>query len=218
MIARRDERRLLTSALAALLPWVSQGATVHGQGPPEPQPSKQEPSEEQKQAGAKLIRKAASDADEDLMDAILRLMSEAARRLDVELDAGKETQAVQREIAQRLDDAIREAASRRRPSRTGGQTASSDKRRMPREGKGAAKGSNKGLADSDQPAESTAPATGVAEDQRDPAGKLRDTRRSWGHLPMRERDEILQGVGEQFLEQYRAWIERYFRALQEPEE
>jgi hypothetical protein len=48
-----------------------------------------------------------------------------------------------------------------------------------------------------------------------PDGELIDVRRAWGHLPMREREEIIQGVNEEFLEEYREWVERYYRALQE---
>jgi hypothetical protein len=40
-------------------------------------------------------------------------------------------------------------------------------------------------------------------------------RRSWGHLPQRDREEVIQGIGEACLERYRVWIERYYRALQE---
>lgn len=49
-------------------------------------------------------------------------------------------------------------------------------------------------------------------------GDIHELRRTWGHLPMREREEIIQGIGESFLERYRDWIERYYRALQEAED
>ncbi len=35
---------------------------------------------------------------------------------------------------------------------------------------------------------------------------------------MREREEIIQGIAESFLERYRDRIERYYRALQETED
>ena len=46
-------------------------------------------------------------------------------------------------------------------------------------------------------------------------GDLQETRRSWGLLPQRERDEMIQGSSEGYIERYREWIERYYRALQE---
>jgi hypothetical protein len=66
-----------------------------------------------------------------------------------------------------------------------------------------------------------ASSAGVGEpgvDQRRPGGDLQDLRRAWGHLPMREREEIIQGVGERYLERYRDWIERYYRTLQETDD
>ena len=67
-----------------------------------------------KKLGERLIRQAHGDADEDVMDTILRLMSSAAQRLEIELDAGEETQAVQRQIMDQLDAAIKIAGVRRR--------------------------------------------------------------------------------------------------------
>ena len=34
----------------------------------------------------------------------------------------------------------------------------------------------------------------------------------------REREEVIQGVSERYLERYRVWIERYYQALQESHE
>ena len=57
--------------------------------------------------------------------------------------------------------------------------------------------------------------SGAAADATAPGGDLDARRRAWGHLPMRERDEILQGLSDQYLQRYRVWIERYYKALQE---
>ncbi len=178
-----------------------------------------DPDEKEKKLGERLIRKAATDTDEDLMDGIIRLMNEAARKLEIEFDAGNETQAVQQVILDGLSDAIKAAATQRRPRRRTAQPSEGDKRRMR---KGQKRGSDRGTrptGDKTDPSSSTSPdAQGTTADGKSDGGDLRELRRSWGHLPMREREEIIQGIGESFLERYREWIERYYRALQETED
>ncbi len=169
--------------------------------------------------GERLVRKAVTDADEDLMESVTRLMSEAARRLEIEFDAGDETQDVQRRILNRLSRAIKVAASRRRLRRQSDQRSRSDKRRM---SKGKPRTSDKEKRQSgDRTAaasSSTVGAGGSVAEHKTPGGDLQEIRRSWGHLPMREREEIIQGIAESFLERYRDRIERYYRALQETED
>jgi hypothetical protein len=118
-----------------------------------------------------------------------------------------------------LDDAIKVAAANRRPVRRQGESSSADKRRMPTSRKGESK-QGRGVADSQKGASSsgTSDAGQTPGEEKAARGELRELRQGWGHLPMREREEIIQGIGERYLERYRAWIERYYRALQEAEE
>jgi len=182
-------------------------------------PQATEPDDKDERLGERLIRQAAADSDEDLMDSIIRLMSEAARKLEIEFDAGGQTQTVQSKILDRLDDAIKAAASQRRPRRRTGPPSDADKRRMP---KGKRRTSDQGgrPTDSRMDSSSSSPtnAEGKPLDRESTSGDLRELRRTWGHLPMREREEIIQGITESFLERYREWIERYYRALQETED
>ncbi len=176
-------------------------------------PNAQTPDDE---LGKRLIRRALDIPDDDLMAAIIRLMHEAAQRLEVEFDAGEPTQALQQRVMDQLDDAIKEAAARRRKSNPENPGSQSDKRqRPPPAQKQPSKGKAQRVGDTPDP---TAQPGGPADD--DPlrtasGGELKESRRGWGHLPQREREEIIQGVGENYLERYRAWIERYYRALQE---
>lgn len=182
-------------------------------------PQATEPDDKDERLGERLIRQAAADSDEDLMDSIIRLMSEAARKLEIEFDAGGQTQTVQSKILDRLDDAIKAAASQRRPRRRTGPPSDADKRRMP---KGKRRTSDKGGRPTDSRMDSSSSSPSDAEgkplDRESTSGDLRELRRTWGHLPMREREEIIQGITESFLERYREWIERYYRALQETED
>jgi len=192
-------------------------STAYSQQPRSDQADKQEPKQESK-VGERLVREVAEGVETDVMDEIMRMMSDAGRRLDIEFDPGTETRTIQREIVDRLNNAILLAAKQRRRSR---QAASSSRDRrsrpdkpQPREAESDRRQSSAEASSSSDSASTSAPPAN-AETK---AGDLRDTRRTWGHLPQRERDEVIQGSEEAHLERFRKWIERYYRALQESEE
>jgi hypothetical protein len=70
--------------------------------------------------------------------------------------------------------------------------------------------------DSNKPARDSTDRMGKPEDARpDPElvkGMMKDT---WGHLPQRAREEMLQNSPERFLPQYELMIERYYKRLAE---
>ncbi len=183
--------------------------------------------------GERLVHRAVADADEGLMESIARLMNEAARRLEIEFDAGDKTQALQRRVLDRLNHAVKVAASQRRTVGHRFETGatSADKRRMPK-GRPRTPDERKRSPEDESDRASDVSAASLlrratlrsgaasltVEQGKSPGGDLRELRRSWGHLPMREREEIIQGITESFLERYREWIQRYYRALQETED
>jgi hypothetical protein len=166
--------------------------------------------------GEKLIRKTVQEGEEDVMARIMRHMAEAARMLDVRFDPGAETQSVQRRALDLLDEAIAQAAAQRRPQSSQGQSSHPDKRTAPdqsdpqnKRGTGA------------QPRPGASAESGSQEKTKSDVenleavrGRFNETRRSWGMLPQRDRDEVIQGIEERFLERYRKLIEDYYRALQ----
>ncbi len=170
-----------------------------------------------KKLSERLLRKVTDESAGDLMARITRLMSETAHRIEIEFDAGDETQRLQRRIVDGLEEAIKVAAARRRAVRSRRPSGTGDKRRRSgahaRTREGSAKAQQQGTGSSGSRAKPDA-----ASESRSPSGRLLDMRRTWGHLPMRTREEIIQGVGEQSLERFRVWIERYYRALQESPE
>ncbi|MCH7871353.1 MAG: hypothetical protein IID33_06600 [Planctomycetes bacterium] len=206
-------RRTLVTCLVGALGWVGPAETYARQPSQRDDPAKKD---ERSKLGERLIRDTATGAVEDVMDELIRLMDRSARNLDVAFDAGSETQTVQRTIMERLDDAIRAAAAQRRPSRSRSQSADGDKRKRSGKRKSARKSAategngERGASDSKEGSQ-----TGAATEANSPGGDLEQRRRAWGHLPMRERDEILQGLSDRYLERYRVWIERYYKALQE---
>jgi len=186
---------------------------LRAQDPPPVKPPK-DPDD----LSARLIRKAVTESDEDLMDTIVRLMTDSAKKMEIEFDPGEKTQAVQKSIHEKLDEAIKAAAARQR-IRKQSPSQQSDRRRMPsakREPPKRSPGKDSGVrsASASTPNENDAqggPALSPGGERTD----LRDPRRGWGALPQRQRDEIIQGAGEDSLERFRVWVERYYRALQE---
>ena len=180
----------------------------------EPQPSPDQ--EEQEDLSERLIRQATGEQDAGLMGRIMNLMSEAAGQLKRDFDPGQDTQQIQGEIIEKLDEAI--AVAQRRRSRVSGQQQQvSDKRRGQRRTDGQKPGQQP--ADGDKPPDREASTTGQDQGAKSTAtGRLREFRRGWGNLPQRDRDEVLQGIDEDVLEKYRPLIEDYFRALSEDEE
>ena len=182
-------------------------------------PPPSEPPNKIDDLGKRLIRKAVTDGEDDLMATIVRMMTEASRKMEIEFDPGKETQAMQGRIQEKLDDAIKAAASKQRARKQSPATADPDKRRMPTAGKREPRPPKTTQGESSSKSTSNSAEAPAADGQsKAERAALQETRRSWGHLPRRERDEVIQGVGEGFLERYRVWIERYYRALQESDE
>ncbi len=197
--------------LVVLSPWgtVSLARQPQRDDPPDKKTKEQE-------LGERLIRDIVNDGDEGVMATAIRLMDSAARKLEIDFDAGRETQDMQRRALDQLDKAIKTAAARRRPVRSRRPPPSGDKRTRPRQPPQRAEEEKEASTHAKPPAthdpRGAEPQVGTVE------GRLNETRRAWGQLPMRDREEIIQGADERFLERYRAWIERYYRALQEAED
>lgn len=165
----------------------------------------------------RLIRRAKSGGKEDVMVAILRLMADSVRKLEMAFDPGPETQAVQQQVLDRLNEAINSAASQRRPRRQ--RPHSGDKRRRASgEGAGTSEDSSGLGSESSETSTGSRESGARAEQANAVRGDLRETRRPWGNLPQREREELIQGSTEASLERFRKWIEQYYKALQESRE
>jgi hypothetical protein len=220
---RRDWLRVCGRAMAWMLAMGSFTATAPGQSeptpPPPPQPEQPAAETEDSDLGRRLVRKAVTSSDEDIMQEIMRLMGESSQRLDVRFDAGSETQIVQKQALDKLDEAIKQAAAQLRQKKTQPRERQQDKRKQQDASKTKPEESeSKPGPTSSDPDAATADNKGEAEESKLPGGDLRDARRSWGLLPLRDRDEVIQGKNEESLERYRQLIDRYFRMLQGAEE
>jgi len=168
--------------------------------------------------GEKLIRGAVQDREEDVMARILRHMAEAARRLDMRFDPGEETQSTQRQALNLLDEAIAQAAARRRPQSSQGQSSHPDKRTAPDQTKPQKNQGKDAQAEGGASSKTGSREKGNAATGEAVGGRIKETRKSWGALPQRDRDEVIQGIEERFLERYRTLIEDYYRALQDEDD
>lgn len=207
MLEHKCTRRLFLAVAILVVPCLG--------GQPVQQPS--EPEKIDKKLGERLIRDVLHEGDVDVMDKVIRLMATAAQKLEIDFDSGPQTQNLQKRAMSHLDEAIRIAAANRRPLRSRRPQQSSDKRKR---SKGKPGSTTKKQSGSSKTGQGGAGETASQSTTSDPTkgGELRETRRAWGLLPSREREELIQGADEQFLERYREWIERYYRALQETKE
>jgi hypothetical protein len=184
----------------------------------QPEQSAAPPPKKDDKLGERLIRQAAGGEQEDVMGTIVRLMTDSAHSLEVDFDAGGGTQTVQGRIVKNLDDAIKTAAAQRRLTRQSRKNQSGDKRRMDQDHARPKRSKAKsGEATAGQSGPGTVDAKGQPVSPSLEGGALKETRRAWGRLPERQRDELIQGSEEGFLAQYRTWIEMYYKALQESE-
>jgi hypothetical protein len=135
-------------------------------------------------------------------------MDRSEQRLVAQLDAGEQTQHLQEDILDTLDDAIMMALLSAQPS-----AASPSSSRPPADAEEES-AEPRATKPGEQPG--AAPPGGRPGDEATPRSFDR-TGQPWGNLPPRERDEILQGTRDRVLEEYREQIERYYRALAERE-
>jgi hypothetical protein len=139
-----------------------------------------------------------------------------AERLIPERSKRADTEQVQRKIVDdlaRLIDQVEQQRAQQQSSKKSKQQASGKRQRV-RQPKSSS--ANQAGKNSDKPAADSTDRLGQAEAARpDPElfkGLLKD---SWGNLPERERELMMQMSRERFLPQYELLIERYYRRLAE---
>jgi len=164
--------------------------------------------------GRRLLDDRPDDGDTDVMARVLRLMDESAERMHLRFDPGPGTQAVQQEVIEQLDDAIKVALKQRgRTSRSIG--VAGDRRTMPGADPSRSRSEKSGTG---KASTSTARRSPPPDDRlRIRRGVFRESRRGWGRLPDRDRERILQGIDDSFAQPYRELIEAYYRTLADPD-
>jgi hypothetical protein len=163
----------------------------------------------------RLIRQAQGHGEEDVMDKIMAEMLKVESALKEHFDIGIATLEHQDLVIKRLDEAIEIARKNLRQSKSSSaQPQAGDKRDQ-------GEASEDGQANSgslEESGESGTAGQGEGEQaQRPTRGELLESRRQWGALPPRDRDEILQGIEEDVHEAFTEQVDRYYEALADPE-
>jgi hypothetical protein len=148
----------------------------------------------------------------------LMYISEEMRSVEsliVERAKRPHAEVLQQRIVEDLAKLIEQAESQRDAQQA---AASKDKKQQTarRQGVQQPKGGSAGSKESNKPAKDSTDRLGKAENARpDPElikGLMKNT---WGHLPERAREQMLQNSPERFLPQYELLIERYYKRLAE---
>lgn len=173
------------------------------------------------------VRELVSEANPaDVLEQALRQMDAVSVRLGRELDAGVATQREQESILAKLDQVIAAARQQQASSASQGGSGQQGQQNSPRAadqgGRQVAQQSRQGAAgqqqrqaqasDSDPGA---APPPGPEADAEQAQRPLDELRSEWGNLPPRVRDELTEGLSEQFSPLYRELTEAYYRRLAE---
>jgi hypothetical protein len=153
-------------------------------------------------------------AEEDPLGHISQEMRRA-ERLIPERDKHAQAEQVHRQIVDDLAKLIDQAEQQRARQRAAKSRRQQETARRQSPGQPKSSSPEAGKT-SNNPAADSTDRLGRAEDARpDPAlfkGLLKDT---WGNLPERDREQMLQSSRERFLPQYELLIERYYRRLAE---
>lgn len=123
------------------------------------------------------------------------------------LDATGRGSAAQQQVVSELDARI--AALQRQCEQCGGQSTLPPQTRP-------SQPTSSGGQRGGQPGEAGAATAATPSIDRPALGRL--VTDLWGQLPERQREELLQPLGEEFLPKYAAEVEEYFRSLAEPRE
>ncbi len=170
---------------------------------------------------AELREKAAQDYKEaaNALEEAVQQMDEVSQRLAKSHDASVQTQRVQEQIIQKLDQMI-EAAKQQQQQQQQSSSAS-----QPQRPQDSGTSQMQSQSQSPSPGQSGPPqgneahqggyspgSVGAVGDTQKPIEELKQ---EWGQLPPRLRDELTEGIGERFSPVYRLMTEAYYRRLAE---
>lgn len=195
--------------------------------PDAPTPPKADPGANPAQPDASKPDVPRLDADKAALDKLLSaeevaeefeqavaLMGQASDRLGLSRDPGLETQRVQEQILRKLDKLLDDAQKRQNKKN---QSSSSSKQQQQQQQQQQSQGRQQRSASQQQQGQSNPQAQGGNVPRRDGEGAAvrAGGGASWGNLPERFRDALLQGSGENFSSTYRSKTSEYYKRLAE---
>ncbi len=183
------------------------------------QPTTQ-PTVEEEALIQRLLRGGDDEGEAPAIERATEGMRASRVKLTMQFDTSDETQKIQEGVVRDLEEAIKEAweSQQKSPSTTTSKSDASDQqRRRKGEQTSSAQDASAQPAEANQPREKDGATRGKPTKGAPARGVLDELRRGWGRLPARDRDEVVQGFDQDYLRKYREWIERYYRALADPD-
>ncbi len=211
---------LLLAAAAPSDAWRASGSRVESRtAPASPRPS-EAIDRELFAPDPKEAKPGESDAERHRgvsLEAIVEQMVESAKRLGA-VDSGPDTQQLQQRILEDLEAILRRA--RKDPGEATSpfpqNAKDAETEAKPRATGGEQRAASAGPGTRPNPSQAAGKAQGREGEAESPVNRSKLLRRVWGDLPPRQRDEILQfQPPDEFLPEYEAEIEAYFRRLAE---
>ena len=162
-----------------------------------------------------LLRSASGGGQVNLPERISRRMEMSSQRIGEEFEIGRDTQRLQQRIIEDLDEAIAQM-SKQQSNSSGQGSGQQEKSQQPKGGAQQRSSASSGSTSTAGNAGGGSIPTATASSSDVTA--IDEGRREWGHLPPRDRDRVIQGRQQPYIEKFRDLIERYYRALAGPQE
>lgn len=167
---------------------------------------------------ADVLQQLFEDQPGDVFGRAVQEMDRVADRIGHDLDVGLETQRLQESVLAKLDQVIAVAKKAGLSSGSSGAgSGSSGGQAQPQDTGSALNATQKGnLTQGDSQNTGGNSSGGGSQSVTAPShnqGALQDHRLQWGNLPARLRDDLLQGLNEQFSSVYRELTDQYYRRL-----
>lgn len=175
--------------------------------------------------GAELERRLTAQEMGDAFEQAIRLMGDAANRLEGQRDVGLPTQRLQEDVLRKLDELIAQIEQNQQQQQSSSSSSSSSKSQQdPSQSQQQSSKNQKKPASKGEKSQQQAQAGETSDPQGSQApglqtGALRPALESapaaWGSLPARVRDMLLQGAGDKFSTTWEKATENYYRRLAE---
>jgi len=166
-------------------------------------------------AEAELERRLSAEQAAEQFEQALQLMQDVAGRLEASRDTGIQTQRLQEDIIRRLDMLIR--MSEQQQQQSSSSSGSSQQGQQQQAQDPGQQQAQQQQGQREQQGQQQAPAGGGADVplQEGQLAAQPAAGASWGNLPERVRDAVVQSQNEKFSAMYRALTEAYYRRLAE---
>lgn len=173
------------------------------------------PSDGPAQAQRELERALRGESVGQMFEEAVLLMRDAASRVEQRRDVGATTQRMQQEILARLDAVIAQAQQQQQQSSSSSSSSSSSQSQEQQRSPGQQGQQQQAQSQPGQGEPTDGTQGGSAQNSAQTRGWLDSAAPTWGSLPQRVRDALLQGSSDSFSSLYERLTEEYYRRLAE---